>query len=76
MHISLFFLNLDLIQTFNFLVVNDLCTNVDSSLFYHADMYMTEFKKRGLPHAHLLLFLHLTDKYPTPHDINKIISAN
>lgn len=36
---------------------------------------MIEFQKHGLPHAHLLLFLHRADKYPTPHDIDKIISA-
>jgi hypothetical protein len=38
-------------------------------------MYTIEFQKRGLPHAHLLIFLHPSCKYPTPQDINKIISA-
>jgi hypothetical protein len=38
-------------------------------------MYTIEFQKRGLPHAHILLFLHPSSKYPTPDDINKIISA-
>lgn len=38
-------------------------------------MYTIEFQKRGLPHAHLLLFLHPSSKYPTPEDIDKIISA-
>jgi hypothetical protein len=38
-------------------------------------MYTIEFQKRGLPHAHLLVFLHSSCKYPTPNDINKIISA-
>ncbi|KAF1892776.1 hypothetical protein Lal_00042670 [Lupinus albus] len=39
------------------------------------DMYTVEFQKRGLPHAHLLIFLHLCNKYPTPDDIDRIIHA-
>ncbi|XP_074299942.1 uncharacterized protein LOC141631128 [Silene latifolia] len=31
--------------------------------------------KRGLPHAHILLFLHREDKFPEAADIDKIISA-
>ncbi|XP_058763736.1 uncharacterized protein LOC131637166 [Vicia villosa] len=38
-------------------------------------MYTIEFQKRGLPHAHILIFLHPQNKYPTPADIDKIISA-
>ncbi|KAK7311202.1 hypothetical protein RJT34_09186 [Clitoria ternatea] len=38
-------------------------------------LYTIEFQKRGLPHAHILLFLHSSSKYPTPEDIDKIISA-
>ncbi|KAG4986434.1 hypothetical protein GYH30_033934 [Glycine max] len=34
-----------------------------------------EFQKRGLPHVHLLLFLHANNKYPSPNDIDNIISA-
>ncbi|KAF8100750.1 hypothetical protein N665_0218s0088 [Sinapis alba] len=34
-----------------------------------------KFQKRGLPHAHILLFLHPTCKLPTTNDIDKIISA-
>jgi len=34
-----------------------------------------EFQKRGLPHAHILLFLHPEDKYPTAEDIDRIICA-
>jgi hypothetical protein len=38
-------------------------------------MYTIEFQKRGLPHAHILIFLHPASKYPQPSDIDKIISA-
>ncbi|XP_072077848.1 uncharacterized protein [Arachis hypogaea] len=40
-----------------------------------AVIYTIEFQKQGLPHAHILLFLHEQDKYLTPADINKIICA-
>ncbi|XP_058741213.1 uncharacterized protein LOC131613572 [Vicia villosa] len=39
-----------------------------------AYMYTIEFQKRGLPHAHILLFLHPSN-YPRPEDIDRIISA-
>ncbi|KAH0757108.1 hypothetical protein KY290_020601 [Solanum tuberosum] len=38
-----------------------------------AVIYTIEFQKRGLPHAHILLFLH--DKFPNVGDIDAIISA-
>ena len=38
-------------------------------------IYTIEFQKRGFPYAHILIFLHSEDKYPTQEDINKIISA-
>ncbi|XP_058763549.1 uncharacterized protein LOC131636996 [Vicia villosa] len=38
-------------------------------------MYTIEFQKRVLPHAHILIFLHPSNKYPAPDDIDKIISA-
>ncbi|KAI5404740.1 hypothetical protein KIW84_051774 [Lathyrus oleraceus] len=41
----------------------------------HAYMYTIEFQKRGLPHAHILIFLHPSNKYPEPSDIDKIIST-
>ncbi|XP_077221657.1 uncharacterized protein LOC143855411 isoform X2 [Tasmannia lanceolata] len=40
-----------------------------------AAVYTIEFQKRGLPHAHILLWLHQSDKYPTSSEIDKIISA-
>ncbi|XP_019438873.1 PREDICTED: uncharacterized protein LOC109344563 [Lupinus angustifolius] len=38
-------------------------------------MYTIEFQKRGLPHAHILLFLHPSSNYPSAEDIDKIITA-
>ncbi|XP_072080874.1 uncharacterized protein [Arachis hypogaea] len=40
-----------------------------------AVMYTIEFQKRGLLHAHILVFLHRYDKYPTGEDIGRIIST-
>ncbi|XP_052206923.1 uncharacterized protein LOC127811252 [Diospyros lotus] len=40
-----------------------------------AVVYTIEFQKRGLPHAHILLFLSQDAKYPTGDDIDRIISA-
>jgi hypothetical protein len=41
----------------------------------NAHMYVIEFQKRGLPHAHILLILEQQDKIKTIDDINKIVSA-
>ncbi len=38
-------------------------------------VYTVEYQKRGLPHAHILLFLHPDDKNPTLAEIDKIIST-
>ena len=38
-------------------------------------MYTIEFQKRGLPHVHLLLFLHPNNRYTSSDDIDQIISA-
>ena len=40
-----------------------------------ADLYKIEFKKRGLPHAHILLMLDEKYKLVTPDDGNNIIFA-
>ncbi|RZC28974.1 hypothetical protein D0Y65_000806 [Glycine soja] len=39
------------------------------------NMHTIEFQKRGLPHVHLLLFLHPDNKYPSSTGIDEIISA-
>ena len=38
-------------------------------------MYVIEFQKRGLPHAHILIILVAEDKPRSPEDINTIVSA-
>ncbi|KAI9118735.1 hypothetical protein K1719_010180 [Acacia pycnantha] len=40
-----------------------------------AEVYTIEFQKRGLPHAHIILWLSEADKVRTPTDVDKIISA-
>lgn len=40
-----------------------------------AAVYTIEFQKRGLPHAHILIFLVKEDKYPSAEYIDNIISA-
>ncbi|KAL8484411.1 hypothetical protein ACS0TY_026907 [Phlomoides rotata] len=49
----------------------------DIMLFGKVDamIYTVEFQKRGLPHAHILLFLSRANKIPHPEDVDKIISA-
>ena len=38
-------------------------------------VYTIEFQKRGLPHAHILLFLHDIDKPRTPEIVDTLVSA-
>jgi hypothetical protein len=40
-----------------------------------AFIYVVEFQKRGLPHAHILIILHSTDKPRTPADIDSMVCA-
>ncbi|KAK1414443.1 hypothetical protein QVD17_30187 [Tagetes erecta] len=40
-----------------------------------AVVYTIEFQKRGLPHAHICLFMRASDKYPTVEHIDPVISA-
>ncbi|XP_072065070.1 uncharacterized protein [Arachis hypogaea] len=42
---------------------------------FKSDVYTVEFQKTGLPHAHILLFIHPLDKPKSPSDIEKFISA-
>ena len=44
-------------------------------MYCDAVIYTIEFQKRGLPHAHILLFLSNEDKQPHPRRIDEIISA-
>ncbi|KAI9128852.1 hypothetical protein K1719_000335 [Acacia pycnantha] len=39
-----------------------------------AEVYTIEFQKRGLPHAHIILWLHEVEKVMTPFDVDKLIS--
>ncbi|XP_076916340.1 uncharacterized protein LOC143576018 [Bidens hawaiensis] len=49
----------------------------DKSLFgrVQAVVYTIEFKKRGLPHAHICIFFHPGSKIHNLKDVNKFISA-
>ncbi len=40
-----------------------------------ARVYTVEFQKRGLPHIHLIVFLHPDHKLRTPEDVDSLISA-
>lgn len=44
-------------------------------LVHFAAVYTIEFQKRGLPHAHILLFMDPTAKFPNSDDIDRLISA-
>ncbi|XP_071687484.1 uncharacterized protein [Rutidosis leptorrhynchoides] len=50
---------------------------IKNSLFgrVKADLYTIEFQKRGLPHAHICIFLDERDKLPKLEDVDKFISA-
>ncbi|XP_022041436.1 uncharacterized protein LOC110944019 [Helianthus annuus] len=41
----------------------------------HRVIYTIEFQKRGLPHAHICLFLSAESKFPTAKEIDLVISA-
>jgi hypothetical protein len=40
-----------------------------------AHVYTIEFQKRGLPHMHLLIFIHHDDQVKEPADVDKYVSA-
>ena len=52
-----------------------LSINVNINLFFITVVYNVEFQKRGLPHAHIVLFLHRDYKIPNPSNIDAIVSA-
>ncbi|XP_076926976.1 uncharacterized protein LOC143590357 [Bidens hawaiensis] len=49
----------------------------DKSIFgkVQAFVYTIEFQKRGLPHAHICIFMHPSRKIHNPQDVDKFISA-
>ena len=54
-----------------------LCDLLEREVLGHitAYVYTIEFQKRGLPHAHMVLFLADADKPRTPEDIDHLVSA-
>ncbi|PIA64661.1 hypothetical protein AQUCO_00100252v1 [Aquilegia coerulea] len=56
------------------LLMDDLCIHKHFGKVWAA-IYTIEFQKRGLPHAHILIFLDGADKPDTSVKVNKIISA-
>ena len=40
-----------------------------------ARVWTIEFQKRGLPHIHMIIFLHQEDKLHTPEDVDSLLSA-
>ena len=46
-----------------------------SLIFTHANSQVTEFQKRGLPHAHILLILDQEDKLRSPDQYDQLICA-
>ncbi|WJX83022.1 DNA helicase [Trifolium repens] len=58
--------------------LNDMMNDFRKGQFFGrvvASVYTIEFQKRGLPHAHILLWLDEKDKLESPESINSVISA-
>ncbi|XP_057433001.1 uncharacterized protein LOC130725830 [Lotus japonicus] len=58
--------------------LNDLMSNLKKGKIFgevQAGTYTIEFQKRGLPHAHILIWLQGEGKLKTGDDIDKVISA-
>ncbi|XP_010534679.1 PREDICTED: uncharacterized protein LOC104810180 [Tarenaya hassleriana] len=58
--------------------LDDLLSDLNESIFFPkpiAVIYTIEFQKRGLPHAHILIWLDPMYKSPTANDIDHLISA-
>jgi len=43
--------------------------------YVETSMYTVEFQKRGLPHAHIIVWMDPRYKFPTVDDVDKIIFA-
>ena len=55
-------------------ILKDICTQgVMGRTVAH--VYTIEFQKRGLPHMHMIVFLHRDSKLKTPEDVDSLISA-
>ena len=54
-----------------------LCKEIKDGIFGRAVamVHTIEFQKRGLPHMHLLLFLHPEDKIRNAADVDSVVSA-
>jgi ATP-dependent DNA helicase PIF1 len=60
------------------LKLNELLNDLTKRKFFGrtvAFIYVVEFQKRGLPHAHILIILHSADKPRTPADIDSMVCA-
>ena len=57
-----------------FYLINTFIVLITSTLYF-AEVYVVEFQKRGLPHAHILLTVAPEDKPTCPEDVDRLISA-
>jgi hypothetical protein len=67
----------DLIARVFRLKIQELLADLRNGLFgqYAGHVYTIEYQKRGLPHMHLLLFLHGSVKFDTPDRVDEVICA-
>ncbi|KAG5088271.1 hypothetical protein JHK86_000883 [Glycine max] len=69
---------LDMVSRVFKLKLDNLLTNLKKNQIFRrvvAYIYTIELQKRGLPHAHIMLFLHSSNKYPSVKDINRMMLA-
>ncbi|XP_074373870.1 uncharacterized protein LOC141714237 [Apium graveolens] len=55
--------------------VDQLLDQIKNKNYFGRLMHVTEFQKRGLPHAHMLIWLHPNDRPKTTEQIDKMVSA-
>ncbi|XP_022003565.1 uncharacterized protein LOC110901018 [Helianthus annuus] len=68
----------DIISRLFKIKINHLIQDFKKHKFFgeiQASIYTIEFQKRGLPHAHICLFLSADSKFPTAKEIDLVISA-